>query len=468
MKTTVVKCIRQHSFEIDNIDELKHIAEQYTAVKNYVYSRFSGINSMGMLLIYKKQIRDIWVHSKFAEQWKLPARYWKQALDEAVSNIKTEWSNTKKRVKTAVLKNDNLTDDEKRFILYILKADCILQNILLLKGFKRPEKIEELDIREKYIYNLIRHYIRRFKGSIPYSHKSASFMIDSDMYGYESRKGQLFILIQGIQKGKRIAAALKDNNLHKGNLRIIIKDGTIEIHKAKEVKVRQNWTEEKVIGIDKGYRCLIATSENKFYGENLNELLSKETERLNEVNDKRNKLWALMKKYEEKDNIKKANNILVHNFGRKKYNRNKYRFDCLVKGYINKELNRFIDTDKPSEIVFEDLSFVSWKDRYPKHVKRKLSRWIKGYIQERINYKAALKNIALTKINPAYTSQFCHKCGTFGKRSGEIFECQSCGRIQADFNASCNIKSRKDISEISLYTPYKQVKEIMMRKAKSA
>ena len=461
---TVIKCVKQHSLKVCNIEELYYIAKQYTTVKNYVYSRYSGINSIGILFDYKKQIRDVWVKTKFAEQWKLPARYWKLALDEAISNIKTEWSNVKNRVKSAVLKNDNITKDERVFILYILKSDELLQNILTYNDFIKPETIKELRIREKYIFNLIRRYIRQYKGNIPYSYKSSSFMIDADMYKYSHTDEQLKIFIQGINRGKRIEVTLKDKNIHKGNLRIIMKDNSLEIHRTKEVKVKEVLREEKIIGIDKGYRCLIATSENSFYGEKLNEFLSKETERLNVVNSKRNKLWALMKKHEAEGNTIKANNILFCNFGKKKYNDKKQLFDFKVKSYINKELNRFIHIDNPSEIIFEDLSFVNWTDRYPRHVKRKLSRWIKGYIQERINYKASLKNIIITKVNPAYTSQFCYKCGALGKRSNEMFECSMCGKIHADFNASCNIKARKDIKEITVYTPYKKVREILIAK----
>ncbi|MBC8062497.1 MAG: hypothetical protein H7Y18_17775 [Clostridiaceae bacterium] len=47
------------------------------------------------------------------------------------------------------------------------------------------------------------------------------------------------------------------------------------VEESKDIRVKQNCIKEKIIGIDKGYRCLIATSENNFYGENLNEYLSK-------------------------------------------------------------------------------------------------------------------------------------------------------------------------------------------------
>ncbi len=462
---TVVKTVRQHSLAVNNIDEIRDIAKAYTTVKNYVYSRYSGINSLLLIKGYKKNIRDEWMKSNFAAQWKLPARYWKMALDEAISNIKTEWSNTKNRVKIAVINNENLTESERGFILYILKADSILYSILHREGFKIPEKLKGLTIRMQYICKLVRRYIRKYKGSVPYSHKKTSFMIDRDMYEYKFIDNNLNIYIQGLNWGQRIEVKLKDRNKHKGNLRIVIKDKSIEIHKAKYIKVKnEEKAEEKSIGIDKGYRCLIATSENKFYGEKLNDFLSKETERLNQINAKRNRLWALMKKYEKEGNTQKADNIKRFNMGKVKYNRNKNRFDSQVKSYINREINRFITNDNPSELIMEDLSFVSWEDKFPAHIKRKLSRWIKGYIRERLNYKSNLNNIDQVIVNAAYTSQVCHKCGRFGVRNNEVFTCPSCGSMDADYNASKNIEARKEDKEITLYTPYKKVKEILIKR----
>ena len=45
-------------------------------VKNYIYSRYSGINSI-LLLRKDRTIREEYVKTKFYEQCKLPARYWK-------------------------------------------------------------------------------------------------------------------------------------------------------------------------------------------------------------------------------------------------------------------------------------------------------------------------------------------------------------------------------------------------------
>ena len=189
-----------------------------------------------------------------------------------------------------------------------------------------------------------------------------------------------------------------------------------------------------------------------------------ETERLNYVNAKRNRVWALMKKYRSESNLEKANIIRENNFGEIKYNKKKYKFDSTVKNYINHEIKVMLDEEKPTEIVAEKLDFQSFTKKLPKKIKRKLSRWIKGYIQERLEYIASLRQIKIIMINPAYTSQVCNLCGAFGKRNGKAFTCKTCGTMDADYNASCNIGDRKNDIEITLYTPYKKVKEILLKR----
>jgi IS605 OrfB family transposase len=459
---TVAKDIKQHSRHVSNLEELKTIAVRYATVKDYVFLRYSGINSIVLLDRYKKDIRDEWMKTDFADQWKLPARYWKLALDEAVSNIKTEWSNTKNRVNDAVRSNPNLTEDEKKFIYYVLKSNSILQAILTHKNFKKIEKLSCLTIRERYICNLIRRYIRRYKGAIAYSKRKKSFMIDAPMYKYKVVNGENIIEITGLNRGKRIDIILRDKNVHSGNLRLVIgDDDTVVIHRHKKVAVKINNNTESILGVDKGYTDLFAASSGNFYGSRLSEFLTKETERLNYVNAKRNKIWALIEKYEKLGNEEKAERIRNNNFGKVKYNGQKRRFDEKVKSYINREINVMYDVEKPTEIVLEKLDFYSWVKKLSKKIKRSLSRWIKGYIQERLEYKASLMQIKVTMVNPAYTSQVCHKCGSFGKRDGKKFSCPDCGAMDADYNASVNIKNRKSDSEITLYTKHKTVEEIL-------
>ena len=470
--STVVKNIRQHSFEIPNYEEFIEIAKRYTTVKNYVYSRFSGINSLDILKSYKKDIRDVWTDKQtgFAKQFKLPARYWKLALDEAISGIKSEWSNTKNRIRTAVRNNFELAEEERQFIYYVLKADSILKAILTRQPFEKPKKLEKLIIRETYVFNLIRRYVRKYKGKIAYSNKNRSFQIDADMYNYKLLDEKPYIEIASLTKNKRISVPLKDKNIHQGNLRILLLENqTIEIHRTKNVKVKyvnKNTQDENIIGLDKGYTDLFVLSNGSVYGEKLNRLMSDETERLNVKNQRRQRIWQQMEGLKAQGKFEKAERIRQNNFGKIKYNRQKHRADEQLKSYINHGILKMIHEEKPSELVVEELTFTSWNKKLKKGTKRKLNRWVKGYIQQRLEYNCQLYGIELININPAYTSQVCHKCGAFGARNGKVFKCQTCGTFDADHNAAVNIKGRLSDQDIHLYTPYKEVKRILQERIK--
>ncbi|MBN3371779.1 hypothetical protein EXM90_11955 [Clostridium botulinum] len=459
---TIIKTVKQYSYELDDdiLQELKFIANQYKNVKNYIYSRYSGINSIPLLKKHR-EIRNEWTKNKFYEQWKLPARYWKLALTEAISNIKSEWSNIKRRVKEQCKENNNLSNEDKYYINYILKFDNYYWKVLTNQSFEIPKTFQDKELNYKYLNSLIKRYTRRYKGCIPYSKISNSFSIDKGLYSYKDG----YIKIACIEKYKRLSIKLTDNNKYDKTMTVKIINNKIVINCPLKIKTRKN-KNTNIIGIDKGYRYLFAVSSENFYGENLNNYLSKETERLNKVNAQRNRFWALYNQYLEQDNIKKANAIKENNLGKVKYNHNKQKHDQTVKSYINYSLNQLIKEEKPKEIVMEQLDFINWNDRYPKGVKRKLSRWIKGYIRERSEYKCDFYSIKYTYINPAYTSKVCSVCGSFGKRDGDVFTCPKCGETHADTNASKNILNRKYDNDIILYTNYKKVKEILENRVK--
>jgi len=67
-------------------------------------------------------------------------------------------------------------------------------------------------------------------------------------------------------------------------------------------------------------------------------------------------------------------------------------------------------------------------------------------------------------INPAFTSQTCSLCGQFGVRKGDKFYCENHKVADADYNASINILNRFFDKEITLFTPYKKVKKILLKR----
>lgn len=72
-----------------------------------------------------------------------------------------------------------------------------------------------------------------------------------------------------------------------------------------------------------------------------------------------------------------------------------------------------------------------------------LGNWARKKLQFMIEYKAKWEGIPVAYVNPAYTSLYCHYCGSKGKREGVVFECQNCGRrYNADANAAMNLAKK--------------------------
>lgn len=64
-----------------------------------MYTQGTAESTVITLLRKEREIRDEWIRIKFYEQWKLPARYWKPALSDAFGNIRSNWTNTRRKVK---------------------------------------------------------------------------------------------------------------------------------------------------------------------------------------------------------------------------------------------------------------------------------------------------------------------------------------------------------------------------------
>jgi putative transposase len=72
-----------------------------------------------------------------------------------------------------------------------------------------------------------------------------------------------------------------------------------------------------------------------------------------------------------------------------------------------------------------------------------LGNWARKKLQLMIGYKAKWEGIPVVYINPAYTSLYCHYCGSKGVREGLTFTCPKCGRTyNADANASMNLAKK--------------------------
>ena len=170
----------------------------------------------------------------------------------------------------------------------------------------------------------------------------------------------------------------------------------------------------KNIGIDIGYKKLIACSDGQIFGKDLELLYGK-------ISRKKQKSKAFKRALKERDNE------------------------------INKIINS-MDLKDVKMIAVEDLKSVKHKTKgkLGKKFVNKLQRWRYVKVLQKLSCLCEEQGILLKKRNPAYTSQRCSLCGIIDKsnRKGEIYQCICGNCMDADINAAINILTWKPIASM--------------------
>ena len=453
----------------NNEDEILLIGTIQRNIKNYVWSRYSGIGSL--LKQSGWTIRDELIQKDLLSK-KITKTLSRVAIEKSASTIKTNWTTTKKKVKNAIKQNENLTEDDKRYLFLCLKHTPTLYNILNYKKVNyTTDYLKDLKIDVHRLNNLLRRYIRRYKTK---SHTNkTNVILTSNLYKFNSNDNTFMFLRKA--KNSRIEISLTGNIPKlKGTLELVKnqKSNQYYLHVPLDrVISKKNITNEsEILGLDVGITDLITLSNGSVYGANSSELFYTLSDNL--VNKNRSRLFSYKQELEQRilneQNLttkaileQKLKNLENNNLGSKKRISKISKYKSRIVSHINCELNKMVKEEDIEEIVREDLNWISKKK---KNVSRKqqnrFSTWSKGVLLERLSIKLAEKGIKETIVNPAYTSQVCCKCNHLGNRNGKTFKCSNCNlTIDADFNASINTKKRKFISEINIDTPYKEVKK---------
>ena len=456
----VEKTIKLYSepLTLAELISLENLLDYREACKNYFYSRFSGIEHLDKLNFRK--IRDSLLKKEIKDEMKkfhLSARTWKMDLSEVISNIKSMWTNMENQIKHYIRNNEHLTNEDRHYLFYVLKSRNLWAEALQTKNITETKKLSEIKTSKskKYLINLLCRYTRMSKPKISVSRNLKSIQFDTQMY--ELIDGTLSLQTQN--KGQRLLIKLRNKaTIKNGNIRIVLNrdNCVLEVHKLiliPETKIDK----QDDVGLDKGYTKMFSSSSGKEYGIVLGDLLNRSCDFINKKNKVRNYYHSLVRNLEkelkenkyltdvEQKKIKqKIKRIKLNNLSDKTYKRTRNRQKEIIKSYVNHEIKRFILTEHPNRIALEDLTFESVSKGNNKHYNRKMNLWIKGYIDERINYYAKKYNIKVVYVSAAYTSQFCSKCGArLDNRTGfhhEIGHCPNCGEIDANINAAKNIK----------------------------
>jgi IS605 OrfB family transposase len=193
---------------------------------------------------------------------------------------------------------------------------------------------------------------------------------------------------------------------------------------------------QDVIGVDLGRRDVAVTSEGESFS----------GQQITEIRDRYSRVRAsLQKKASEgtRSTRRRARSILQRLAGRER------RFQSWVNHNVSKHI---VSKARLSEcsIAIEDLTGIRERtNEQPRNKteRRRSNSWAFFQLRTFLDYKSLGAGVEVIKVNPAYTSQTCHKClhihPVKGKsyRSGKTFNCQHCHwKGDADFNGANVIK----------------------------
>ena len=208
-------------------------------------------------------------------------------------------------------------------------------------------------------------------------------------------------------KNHKHSNRLKNDGFNKRSS-ILLKEDTISFIWEKEDLAKKS--EGNNIGLDMGYKKLLACSNGETYGSEMIKIYEK-------ISSKRQGSKAFKKSLKERDNK------------------------------LNQIVNQFVKDNKNLKtLIVEDLVNVKHKSKgkIRKQFNNKLQRWSYSKVLLSLERHSETEGFELKKVNPAYTSQTCSRCGIVKKenRNGESYSC-SCGlKMDADLNASINILRR--------------------------
>ena len=449
-------------------DEILLIGTIQRNIKNYVWSRYSGISSL--LKQSGWTIRNELIQEDLLSK-KITKTFSRTAIEKSASTIKSNWTRTKKSVKKAIAQNENLTEDDKRYLFLCLKHTPTLYNILNYKKIDyTTDYLKDLKVDVHRLNNLLRRYIRRYKTKA-HTNKS-NVILPSSLYKFNPSNNEF--TLTGKKRNSKVKITLIGNVPKlKGTLELVKnqKSNQYYLHVPLDriINKKKMTDESEILGLDVGITDLITLSNGSIYGANSAELFYNLSDNL--VNKNRSRLFSYKQKLEkriviEQDQSKKSileqklRNLEENNLGLKKRSSKIGKYKSRIASHINCELNKMGKEEDIKEIVREDLNWSSKKKNVSRKQRNRFATWSKGVLLERLSVKLAERGIKETIVNPAYTSQVCCKCNHLGERKGKEFKCSNCSlSIDADFNASINIKERKFISEINIDTPYKEVKK---------
>lgn len=402
----------------EDMKKLEEIAADYGKVKRYVCQRYSGISSLSKLYP-GYTVQNEMTESGLRGELGLPSVYFYLAVFDALGDIKGQWGRTKAKVSQLIGRNETLSPEEKHYLRFLLKVNNAFTAVLNQEQMVLPDalqkKSEELAAKvdteklHRYLCRQVRKY--QVKSGRQEDTAPTGFSIAERAYRYGEKSREKGIWISTKENRKRVFIPLTDSNQYQSqlNIRLYPQEGNIEIMAAVRVKVRSHVDYVNAVGLAMGMFTMFTTNEGHCFGKKLGDYQTEYAE------------WV-------RQQTKNYNRNKADNPGRKKYSAKKNRLEERMHSYINHELNRFLQEEKPGTvyIVKQPRSQAGGINR---KINNSVALWQRGYIRKRLEQKCREQAVEIVEVLGKDISNECSHCGAVensGRKKG-IFHCSVCG-----------------------------------------
>jgi transposase len=347
------------------------------------------------------------------------------AVFEALVDIRNQWDRAKALVGQRIRQNEAFSDVDKHYLRYVLSVEKILIAVLNRQPLKAVGKFREryLELSRAVDGARLENYLRRQMRKVhnrPKSDGNIRFVTTMDGYRYADHG----IYLATLERRKRVFIPLTDNNGYNRQIevRLLPEKESLEIYAPIEMRVREHEGYQAEVGLAMGMKVMLTTHEGHAYGENFEYCHREFSDWLRQEHEKyqRNRLA---------------------NPGRKKYEAEKRRWEERLHSYINKEINRFLRTEKPRRIYI--AKFPQGNRRYgDKAVSYSVSAWQRGYIRRQLMLKCQGHGVEVTEVFGKGIGIKCNQRGATGTKVKGIFSCVCGYSAPEKQNTAANAKKR--------------------------
>ncbi len=427
-KDTIFKTVYQYNqapIAAADMERLQEIARDCREVKNYVYDRYSGIRSLTK--IYPGYtVQNEMTKSGMRERLGLPAVYFYLSIFDALGDIKSQWTSLKSHIEKNIRGNPNLTAEDRHYLRFVMKQSQCFEAILLGEMPRLSQNWEErfaAVCREVDSHRLDQYLRRQVRRHLNRPHADVAAGFPASPKGYRYADHGIYLSMK--ESRQRLFIPLTDNNRYTRQvyIRLYPEESRITVNVPIEVRQRHPAGYEGETGLAMGLKCMLVTDRGRSYGEKYLEYQAALTDYVRE-------------------RLPRHQRNAKNNPGTKKYNDGKHRLRTAMHDYVNAEINRMLDTEKPRVIYVPKLPATS-KTGFNRRANALITMWQKGFVKRRLTQKCRECSVELVEVFGKGISTQCSCCGANGTKEGEFFCCPSCKtKLPERENTAKNVLNR--------------------------